>query len=312
MGKTAEVVKLTTLGSRTREKYSDGDAVEGYLLELFRRGLTDSQRRQILAEQPSWPIRYHLAYERGNLLSWYPFNDDAAVLEVGAGCGSITEVLVANKTLRVTSNELSPRRAKINALRNKGAKNLEIIIGNLFDYKPAEKFDYVVCVGVFEYAKSFIETANPYYDFLVTLRQFLKPGGTLLLAIENQLGMKYLAGAREDHTGNYMDGINDYPGTKGVRTFGRHELIKLLEATGYGSTYFYYPFPDYKLPREVFSDDYYPGKDDVSLSGASLPTPSPETSRHYVFSEKNLMRVLERNGLFPSLANSFLVEVLTG
>ena len=250
------------LNSTTQQEYSDGDETENYLLELFKGGLSSSDRRSILDNNPTWPIRYHLAYERASLLGWYPFAPGSRILEVGAGCGSITESLVSNVGVTVIANELSERRAMINAYRNSSAKNLEVVIGNLSDYRPKEKFDYVVCVGVFEYAGTFIESEEPYEQFLEFMSSFLKKDGKLLLAIENQLGHKYMSGAKEDHTGNYYDGINDYPQEKQVRTFGRVELSERLQNAGYDS-YFYYPFPDYKLPTRIYSDDYYPGLNNV-------------------------------------------------
>ena len=37
--------------------------------------------------------------------------------------------------------------------------------------------------------------------FLIKIKQLLKPDGKLLIAIENQYGLKYWCGALEDHTG---------------------------------------------------------------------------------------------------------------
>lgn len=304
--------KVVRLDSHTKAEYSDGDEVENYLLKLFTDGLSDSERRSILASDAPWPVRYHLAYERKNLLGWYPFKIGSRVLEVGAGCGSITESLVENKDISVVANELSDRRAQIIVQRNKDNSNLEVVVGNLYDYKPKQKFDYVVCVGVFEYAGSFIEADNPYEEFLTSLSSFLKPGGKLLMAIENQMGFKYLAGAREDHTGNYYDGINDYPQKKAVRTFARPELKTRLSKAGYSDTYFYYPYPDYKLPFLVYSDDYYPGNEGVIFPKTHLPTPNPDQPRQFTFSEAGFMSILERNGLFRDFSNSFLVEAVRG
>lgn len=302
--------RLTYLDSQTKAEYSDGDEVEDYLLKLFSEGLTDTKRRSILNSNPPWPVRYHLAYERKNLLGWYPFKKGSRVLEVGAGCGSITESLVENDGISVVANELSERRARIIAERNKNVSNLEVVVGNLYDYRPKQKFDYVVCVGVFEYAGSFIEAENPYEAFLTSLSSFLKPGGVLLLAIENQLGFKYLAGAREDHTGSYYDGVNDYPQEKAVRTFARPELQNRLTSAGYSSPYFYYPFPDYKLPFLIYSDDYCPGQEGVTFPKTLLPTPNPDQPRQFTFSEAGFMSILERNNMFREFSNSFLVEAI--
>ena len=302
-------VKLSYLKKLTKTpEYSDGD-VEDEILDLYKKGLSDEQRRKILSDNPSWPIRYHLAYERGNLVNWYEFKKGSRVLEVGGGCGAITEALVANKDITVVSNELSERRATINAYRNKSASNLEIVVGNLQDYKPKEKFDYIVCVGVLEYSGTFINSDNPYEEFIRLLKGFLKPNGVILVAIENKLGFKYLSGAREDHTGGYFDGINNYPKKEPrVRTFGREELTALFEQAGIAINNYYFPFPDYKLPKIIYSDKYLPGQDGVAVPKGVLPSPNFDQSREHLFSEQLFVDSLEKNRLFSSMANSFMVE----
>jgi 2-polyprenyl-3-methyl-5-hydroxy-6-metoxy-1,4-benzoquinol methylase len=290
---------------RVSDTYAD-KGTEDILLELFAGANVDQKREEILSGKPSWPLYYHLNKKRANLLSWYEFGSDASVIEIGAGCGGITEVLV-NKNVRVTALELAEKRALINAHRNKAAKNLEIVVGNLAEYKPAKKFDYAVCVGVLEYAGTFIHTKSPYEDFMEKISSLLVPGGKLLLAIENRFGLKYWAGAKEDHVHTFFEGHNGYPSHKKVQTFGRQELAELFRSAGYRSTSFYYPFPDYKNPSFVYSDSYYPGKGAAFPLG-SLPTPTLDRPRETFFSEQSVMRYIEANGLFPDFSNSFLVE----
>lgn len=290
-----------------RDNYTDKDAEE-ILLELFS-GSEDtirSKRHDMLADNPTWPLYYHLTPKRANLLRWSEFEKGAAVLEIGAGCGAITEELITND-VHVTALELAEQRATINALRNKMSKNLDIIVGNLEDYKPAKKFDYIVCVGVLEYAGTFIHSDSPYEDFMKKIHSFLKPGGKFLLAIENRFGMKYWTGAKEDHVHTYFEGHNNYPGKKRVQTFGRKELANLFLATGFSGTDFYYPFPDYKNPSFVYSDSYYPGNGATFPLG-TLPTPTLDRGREHFMAEQTLMPLLEANGLFPDFSNSFLVE----
>lgn len=301
-------VKLNYLEERAEKfMYSDGD-IEDKILQLFKNGLTHKQRKKILNSNPDWATRYHLSYERGNLLNWYEFKENSRVLEVGSGMGAITEVLVKNE-VKVVANELSPRRASVNAYRNKQAKNLEIVVGNLQDYKPKEKFDYVICVGVLEYAGTFIHSANPYKDFVKFLNTFLKPGGVVLIAIENKLGMKYFAGAREDHTRRYFDGLNNYPQRLEVKTFGKTELAKLIESSGFHIKQFYYPYPDYKLPQVVYSDNFLPGIK-TTIPKSKFPAPNFDQPREFLFSESQLARSLEKNKIYDNFANSFLVEAI--
>lgn len=285
---------------------SYSDKAEDALLELFSGDNVEQKRSDILNSNPTWAMYYHLNKRRGNLLRWYEFKDGATVLEVGAGCGGVTEELVRHN-VQVTALELMPKRATINALRNKFAKNLNVIVDNLEDYKPLKKFDYVVCVGVLEYAGKFIHSQSPYVDFMKKMASLLAPGGTVLLAIENRFGLKYWSGATEDHVHKYFEGHNGYPAGKGVQTFGKKELADMFLSTGFKTADFYYPFPDYKTPTLIYSDAYHPGNGAAFPLGA-LPTPSLDWHREELFSEQNAMRYIEANGLFPYFSNSFLVE----
>lgn len=304
--KNIENVQIKVLPGYNDEDYAD--SAEDTLLELFSNHDHNQQaaREKILNKDPSWPLLYHLSPQRASLLDWYVFKKNASVLEVGSGCGAITEALV-EKDIELTSIELTKKRSLINAHRNRKAKNLDIVVGNIDSYKTKAAHDYVVCVGVLEYAGSFIRSDQPYFDFAKTLFKYLVSEGTLLLAIENRLGLKYWAGAKEDHTQSYFDGLNGYPGEKKVQTFGKKELEDLLLSAGFSSTKFYYPFPDYKLPSMVYSEDYHPGKGAL-FPIERLPTPTLDRGREYLFSEQAAMLQIEKNGLFPDLSNSFLVE----
>ena len=191
-----------------RDQYSDGD-IEDTILRLVRAGKNpgdDGDR--------AFPVLYHLSPVRENILSWYPFREGASALEIGAGPGAITSLL-CRRCRKVTSVELSHRRARINYERNKACRNLTIMVGNLNDMRFEEPFDYVILNGVFEYAGSFTEGEDPYGTFLKRCAGYLKEDGLLLIAIENRLGLKYFAGAPEDHTDNYMEGLKGYPDNSG-------------------------------------------------------------------------------------------------
>lgn len=300
-------VRISTLSGFENEDTDYADSAEERLLEIFSRHETSEEKVEaVLASNPDWAMYYHLTPLRANLFRGYDFPKGSRVLEIGAGCGAITQELVRNP-VSVTSIELSSRRALINAHRNHAASNLEIVVGNIEKYKPKEKFDFVVCVGVLEYAGTFIHSNNPYRTFLDYLYSFLKKDGVLLLAIENRLGLKYWSGAKEDHTQQYFSGLNGYPEEKKVQTFGKKELTTILAASKFKDSYFYFPFPDYKTPFFVYSEDYYPGHNATFPLGR-LPTPTLDRPREHFFSEQNAMIHLENNDLFPEFSNSFLVE----
>ena len=58
------------------------------------------------------------------------------------------------------------------------------------------------------------------------MAKHLAPGGKIVIAIENRLGLKYWAGCAEDHVGKYFEGLEGYHNTKGVRTYSKKERIR--------------------------------------------------------------------------------------
>jgi 2-polyprenyl-3-methyl-5-hydroxy-6-metoxy-1,4-benzoquinol methylase len=90
------------------------DSSEEFLLSFFDKPQSQKQKEiwNILNNNPPWPILYHLHPQREFILSWYPFKKDASLLEVGAGCGSITGML-CDKVNEVIANELIKERAEV-------------------------------------------------------------------------------------------------------------------------------------------------------------------------------------------------------
>ena len=290
-------VKMNYRFYRGTDTYSDGD-IEDRMLEIVR---TRTDYEEILLDGDNWALLYHLSPIRENLLEWYDFGKGKTLLEIGAGCGAVTG-LFCRKLGGVTAVDLSKKRSLINAGRNREADNLEIIVGNFEDIQINEKFDYVTLIGVLEYSIYYITSPDPFTDMLRKAKSYLKPGGTLIVAIENKYGIKYWAGATEDHTGKPFDGITGYDGVDRVRTFSRRGLEKLLRDAGFGELEFYYPLPDYKLPLEVYSEKNLPKRYPVPGS-----TPNYDRDRMDLFNEEKAMNELIAEGMFEQYANSFLV-----
>lgn len=289
---------LDTTFYKGTDVYSDGDEAENRILEIVREGKT---LNDLETDEVSWPTLYHLSPVRENICNWYPFRKDSRILEIGAGCGAITGALCRSGA-EVCSVDLSLRRSTINYERHKEYENLRLIVGNLNDVVFDELFDYVILNGVLEYAGRFTEGEDPYRTFLENIRKYLKPEGKLLLAIENRLGLKYFAGAEEDHLGKIYAGIRGYNPAEGIRTFSKSELTQLLERSGFTTARFYYPYPDYKFPLEIFTDktlkDFHYGKLYQVF----------DKDRTVWFPEEAVASVLAADGAAAALANSFLVE----
>lgn len=288
------------------DKYSDGD-IEDTILKIIADNEPEEYTKAI-ADNFCWPVYYHLTHIRQNILNWYPFEKDANVLEIGCGFGAITSAL-CDRAKKVTAVELSKRRAMGAYLRCREKENLEILVGNLNDIVFEEKFDYITLIGVLEYQGSYTDGENPYEDFLKKIRTLLKPSGKLLIAIENQYGLKYWCGAYEDHTLLPFDGINGYRYTdKKVRTFSKNELNRLVMDSGFEKTFFYYPLPDYKLPQAIYSQERIPTSEDINSTDFYYVT----DSYCMTMEEKRLYKDIIENGCFEFFANSFFVECSIG
>lgn len=290
-------VRLNYRFYRGSDQYSDGD-IEDTLLRIVRQ---NDSYEDVLMQEKDWALLYHLSPIRENLLEWYDFGEGKSLLEIGAGCGGITG-LFCRKCDRVVAIDLSRRRSIINAYRNSKTDNLEIMVGNFEDIRIDEKFDFVTLIGVLEYSIYYIDSDSPFVDMLKKARRYLKPGGKLIIAIENKYGIKYWAGAREDHTGNIMDGIMGYSGVKRVKTFSKEGLEALLKEAGFSNLQFYYPLPDYKLPTEIYSQKRLPKEYPFKYN-----TPNYDRDRYSFFDEGKAMDELIREGKFEMFANSYLV-----
>lgn len=309
-GKIEEIgkVRLDYSDYPGEDLYCDGD-VEDELLDIVKHR-PSADYTSIIEERNSWPILYHLSPLRENILDWVPFpaGKSAKVLEVGSGCGAITGAL-AEKAGSVTCVDLSRKRSLINAYRHRECDNIIIHVGNFREIEPKlpGDFDFICLTGVFEYGQDYIGGEAPYEDYLKILLPHLAKEGRLLIAIENKYGLKYFAGCREDHLGTYFSGIENYQDRKGARTFGRNGLEQIFQRCGVEEYHFYYPYPDYKFMKMLYSDEYLPGKGELSDNIRNF-----DRDRMLLFDEKSAFDGLAEEGLFPLFSNSFLAVIGKG
>ena len=220
--------------------YCDG-LVEDELLHIVKNH-APAEFPALIEERGSWPVLYHLSLQRENIVNWLPITKDMKVLEIGSGCGAITGALSV-KAGSVTCVELSRKRSLINAYRHEECDNVTIKVGNFKDIEPKleKDFDCALLIGVLEYGESYIGGDAPFEKFIKTIRKHVKKGGNIIIAIENRYGMKYWAGCREDHNGQFFSGLENYPDKSPAKTFSRKELEKICKGAGERKVNFYYP-----------------------------------------------------------------------
>jgi hypothetical protein len=151
------------------------------------------------------------------------------------------------------------------------------------DY-PKEFFDAILVFGEMRSREECI-------SFLaqVSRDKWLQAHGVLLWAADNRLGARFLCGdsqlepAGECHT--------------------RQGWQSIFEAAGLISPRFHYVMPGWHFPRNIYTDECLPGEQ--SLSRMEFRYVRPE---NLIRDESQMLQDSIANGIFPAMANSFLIE----
>jgi SAM-dependent methyltransferase len=265
-----------------------------------------------------WASLYHLSPYRSTLFDCLGLESLAGsrVLELGAGMGAMSRWL-GEHGAELHSIEGSLARAEVARRRTEDLDNVQLYAGNYSDLAEDGTFDVVTLIGVLEYSHLYhpvhgddpaaAATAN-----LSLAARALGDRGVLVLAIENRLGMKYLNGAREDHSGRTFEGVQGYPWSGTAVTWSHRELTQLLSDAGFGHVETLVPYPDYKLARGVINPSRC---DDEDRIYNWLANPAPDRGpnrRPTLYNESLAVREFVRAGLLTDLANSHLVLAFRG
>ena len=294
--------------------YSDGEEIERRLQKILTEASDlSSGSAELMTHISDWPTEYHLSSTRANLLRSLDLSGVRKVLELGCGCGSITRYLGEQSGIEIDSIEGSPIRAALAALRCRDQENITISTANFNEVEiPEDHYDLVLFVGVTEYAGRFSDRdtdEEALQDLLSLGRKAAKDSGVVLVAIENRLGLKYLLGANEDHYAQRFVGLDDYPDSTGIRTYSKPEWQQQIGKAGFNASRFLYPFPDYKVPTLIVSDD----ADHSSLVEALRKVRSRDYSAHFDLgqNEYRAWQGLLAAGNLDQHANSFLILLTT-
>lgn len=288
------------------------DGSEQILFERLGSGLPlDSLSDELFATAEDWPQRYHLSPARANVVRALDLPGDATVLEVGAGCGAITRYLGEACSV-VDALEPTFARARVAARRTAELPGVVVVNAEVEDLPDEAAYDVVVVVGVLEYVGGGRPDRQPYVEFLDRLRRVLRPGGQLILAIENALGVKYLAGAPEDHSNEVFHSVEGYPQDGPARTFSRRSLESLVLAAGFSTTRTLGTFPDYKLTRVVLDQEILDGAPGLATQLPRFPSPDWVKPRPLLADEERLWDQLVDARVGIDFANSFLLVAGVG
>lgn len=217
-----------------------------------------------------------LSEQRENLLEWYDFNKDASLLQVGAGYGAMTGLFL-KRVAQVTVLDESMDALEVVTVRYPGEPRVQCVRDSLAGFARGQMhtesrgYDYITLIGSLK---------EDYEEQIRAASGLLCPGGTLIVAVCNRFGMKYLAGAEKD-----------------PYNIPKNELALLL--TG-GS--WYYPMPDYRLPSTIYSEKYLPKIGDLTGVLAVYDYP-----KYLLMDVGAAFDMVCEDGQFENFANSFLV-----
>ena len=288
--------------------YSDGTETEKHIYEAVLAARDRSTfSPELLHAITDWPSEYHFSRRRHCLLRPLGIKPGDKVLELGCGAGAITRYL-GEIGAQVCAIDGSSFRARITAERCRDLPNVSVFVDEIEQFETDERFDWVLMIGVLEYAPRFSKDPAPVQSYLRVARRYLEPSGRVVIAIENKLGLKYFNGCSEDHIGTAYVGIQGLYQSDSPTTFGRQELIAAIKKSGFGHFTFYYPFPDFKLPTVILAEralscEEFDASDLLTQCHARDYTGWVNRS----FDDALAFRELYHNHLVGELSNSFLV-----
>jgi 2-polyprenyl-3-methyl-5-hydroxy-6-metoxy-1,4-benzoquinol methylase len=202
----------------------------------------------------------------------HPPPPGAQVLDIGAGWGQISLPL-ARRDDNISVMALEPTRERLAFIRAAAAQErlmerMQFVQADFLDLEFGPSFDLVCCVGVLEWVPQFHpgDPRSVQLEFLRRMRSALRPGGQCCIGIENRLGLKYILGARDDHTAQRNVSVFDAALAqvkhrtltgKELRafTYTHAEYQTLFQEAGFEQVETYAAFPDYKLPRLILPVD---------------------------------------------------------
>lgn len=280
-----------------------------------------------LAGETNPQCLYALSPLRENMLEWFEFEPDARVLQIGSDYGSVTGILAErtaevvvldplDENLEVNRlrhqkhqnviwvrgdlrDQLRWRADEAEKLKAESEGNSAIAVfgrnEELFHrYKPGQGkissiketmfrgFDYVVFANFGAVCEK--EEAK---ELLMEASNYLKPGGVMIAAVENETGVRYWMGA-ERMERSYLEA--EFRG-----------LFEAMTNVWGGAFTMYYPVPDFRYPASIYSDHYLPEVGELTNLSARLDAPGVSLG-----SEEEAMAMACQNGMFKKFNNSFL------
>lgn len=215
------------------------------------------------------PWLYQIIVDNGRalFLDLLELPQGGTYLDVGSGWGQVSIPL--SRKGQVVALDLTANRLRIlQTIAKQEEANLYFAQGNFLTFPFKQNvFDLIVFNGSLEWISLDREEDKKIWDVQVEALSracdILKPEGQIYVGIENSLGLKYLLGCADDHTGfslftflpemiaekiyNSQKSFQKLP----VKTWSLIEYRQMVAKAGLEEMRIYCCFPDYKLIRRV-------------------------------------------------------------
>lgn len=299
-------VRIIQAGEAEERSFSDS-AEAAEILRILKEEPPE-EYSALINEKKSWPFLLHLSHVRTNVIRSLPFSQTERVLEIGSGCGALTGFL-AERCGKVTGIEPSLLRCRINAERNRRHDNITLLAMTASEAEEVldDAFDTVLWIDAPLDAAEDEGLRMTAEEKLRFSMKYLKEGGRLLLGVDNRLGMRFLAGEKEEYTAQFFAGLEGYPQEEKAYTASKKEWEQLLSESGLEDAAFWYPYPDHRFAMQIYSDAWLPKAEDLHINYQNFAR-----KRMALFDDDAVWRSLLENDLFPQFANSYLIVCRKG
>lgn len=279
---------------------------------------------EVVSRNP-WLEQIVFSQARSLFLDLFDLSSVQRALDIGGGWGQLTRAL-AKLVPQVVSLEPDPERIRVLAAicQAEQLANVLPICGDIFDveFLPGS-YDFALMTGVLEWlgCREGKTIREAQILALSRIRELLTPSGKLVVAIENRVGLKYLLGEIDDHTGEvdfaYLrspEAEAEYIARTGrslmAKTYDLAEYHQLFSDAGLIVKKIYLAFPDYKLPQILIDSEDHSA---INFAVSKLHLPNEHgggnaASKLDPRRVRSIYRSLPNSEFVAQLAPSFIIE----
>lgn len=216
-------------------------------------------------------FEYVTSPRRLKVLEIVPTQADDSVLEIGCGLGQFT-VALSRRVASVQAIDISPEQVRFAELRcrQEGQSKVEFRAAGEEGKLPFgdATFSGVIFNLVFEWCASHrADDAGAFQrKYLSEILRVLKPGGYCLITTKNRFALRYILGARDEHTAGIRFGsalprcctrwLLRFKRLKAGGLLHSHNGLKnILGAAGFKSSESFWLAPEMRYPTVITSTD---------------------------------------------------------